>query len=261
MSLPIRQGALFPSEQPPSKKFGKHCATIKYRASLAPLFISHAYRQESWNEWANGETTLVGLKGKVGRFNIDMHQREQEETVRKPNSEQTKTIRRKAFCFAEIDCDGVDLRVVSAVFQEPEKQDAMPENIDAELDEDTLPAKDYSFDAELHPWIDLDDYVDAIYTIPDQTPRARVIPFIVCPRFTYTRQADPRKELEQDGEDSSNVPTSVASNRPRSKFGVEPSHTCLMGSAIGKKTQCYFLTVFYLTSTCFRYHDGSDFVS
>ncbi|KAK4703534.1 hypothetical protein P7C70_g2687, partial [Phenoliferia sp. Uapishka_3] len=234
MSLPIRQGKLFPSAQPPSKKFGKHCATIKYRFSLAPLFIAHTYRQELMADWENGETTMVGLKGKIGRFNVDLHQREQEQVVQKPNSKETKVVLRKSFYQAEVDLDGVDLRVLSACFKEPEKEYFSPE--DAEEDEDVLPANDdYSVAEEDFEWIDLDDYVDAAYTIPDRNPRLRVIPFTVCPRFTYYRQTDttakdPSKSSTETPSGDNDTST-AALKQSRSKFGHEPSHTCLMGCA------------------------------
>ena len=229
MSIPIRQGKLFPSALPPAKKFGKHCATIKYRFSLAPLFISHTYRQDSWAEWARGETTVVGLKGKIARFNVDLHQREQEETVKKLESTVTKTISRKVFYSAEVDCEGVDLRVISALFKEPEKQSVAPE--DSELDEDEGPTPSSSrqkftlADEDLE-WIDMDDFVDAIYTIPDDNPSLRVFPFINCPRFTYYRKIDAEKKDDSVENDGSEV-------LAKTKFGIEPSHTCLMGCAKG----------------------------
>lgn len=232
MSLPIRQGKLFPSAQPSTKKFGKHCATIKYRFSLAPLFISHSYKQESWSDWANGETTVVALKGKIGRFNVDIHQREQEEVVRRSNSNQTRTIMRKIFCQAEVDCDGVDLRVISATFKEPEKSVIIPED-DESLDQHARPSKrDHSVADEDLEWIDLDDFVDAVYTIPDQNPQIQVLPFIKCPRFTYYRQIDVVAKGGAEGPETILV--------PKSKFGTEASHTCLMGCATGSSFASYF---------------------
>lgn len=230
MSLPIRQGQLFPSAQPPSKKFGKHCATIKYRFSLAPLFIAHTYRQESWAEWNSGETTVVGLKGKIGRFNVDLHQREQEEVVQNADSTETKKVLHKAFYQAEVDLDGVDLRVLTAVFKEPEKQVIVPDEVD-EADETVPPPKqNYEVKDEDLEWIDLDDYVDAAYTFPDRNPSLRVLPFTVCPRFTYYRQTDTTPKEDLSGSEDSEQDLEHGG---KSKFGHEPSHTCLMGCATG----------------------------
>ena len=241
MSIPIRQGKLFPSAQAPSKKFGKHCATIKYRFSLAPLFISHTYKQETWAEWTKGETTVLGVKGKIGRFNVDLHQREQEETVLHPDTGVKKTIHRKAFYMAEVDCDGVDLRAITACFQEPEKSVVVPEDVDEEGDEPELPSMhDYTVADEDLDWVDMDDFNDAVYTIPDRNPQLRVLPFIVCPRFTYYRQIDvagkpTAEENEEDEEGGQTAEESTtAAPKAKTKFGNEPSHTCLMGTATGE---------------------------
>ena len=43
MSLPIRQGKLFPNSPPPSKKFGKSLATIKVRPRRVRLARSLAF--------------------------------------------------------------------------------------------------------------------------------------------------------------------------------------------------------------------------
>lgn len=241
MSLPIRQGKLFPSALPPTKKFGKHCATIKYRFSLAPLFLSHTYKQESWEEWANGQTSLLGVKGKVARFRVDLHQREQEDVIRRPNSTESKTILHKAFSRAYVDCEGVDLRVISAIFQEPEKRETIPTNLDIDFDDIPLPRKNHSIADDELDWVDLDDFVDAVYTIPDRNPQLQVLPFLVCPRFTYRRQTDGKGAAfgqNEPSEDDAGIPQVSG---PKSKFGKEPSHTCLMGSAEGKQSLVCFL--------------------
>ncbi|CEQ42515.1 SPOSA6832_04335, partial [Sporobolomyces salmonicolor] len=234
MSLPIRQGKLFPSAQAPSKKFGKHCATIKYRFSLAPLFISHTYRQESWAEWARGETTVLGLKGKIGRFNVDLHQREQEMVIRRPEASESKIVKHKAFYMAEVDLDSVDLRTIVAKFKEPEKAHVAP--ADAEMDEDAGPPPTDDFGVvgdEDVDWINLNDFNDSAYTIGDRHPRISILPLMVCPRFTYYRHVDslPVREDDDDGSNDGEAPT--PSERPKTKFGTELSHTCLMGCATG----------------------------
>ena len=247
MSLPIRQGKLFPSAQAPSKKFGKHCATIKYRFSLAPLFIAHTYKQESAEEWQDGVTTVLGLKGKIGRFNVDLHQREQEEIIHKPDSAEMKKVIHKAFYMCEVDLDGVDLRAITATFDEPEKQ-AVVHNL-PELDHDhqdegargraratPLTAEE---EMEQQEWRDLDDFSDLTYAVWDRQPELRVMPFVVCPRFTYFRNADasnkPASDKDDDPhsvvDDNGDEPEMTVLDPPKTKFGKEPSHTCLMGCA------------------------------
>ncbi|GAA6011720.1 hypothetical protein JCM10207_004222 [Rhodosporidiobolus poonsookiae] len=232
MSLPIRQGKLFPSAQAPSKKFGKHCATIKYRFSLAPLFISHTYRQENWAEWARGETTVLGLKGKIGRFNVDLHQREQEMSIRRPEMSESKTVKHKAFYMAEIDLDAVDLRTITACFKEPEKAYVAP--VDAEAEEGAAPQPDfdkYSASEDDRDWINLNDFNDASYTMPDRQPHLRVLPLMSCPRFTYYRHTGNVPVKETDTDDASDLDHLMPHERAKTKFGKEETHTCLMGHA------------------------------
>ncbi|GAA5830097.1 hypothetical protein JCM11251_006874 [Rhodosporidiobolus azoricus] len=229
MSLPIRQGRLFPSAQAPSKKFGKHCATIKYRFSLAPLFIAHTYRQADWKDWGRGETTVLGLKGKIGRFNVDLHQREQEMSIRRPEMSESKTVKHKAFYMAEIDMDSVDLRTITALFQEPEKAYAAPVDVDPEEASTPGPSFDsFHVSDEDVEWINLNDFNDADYTMADRRPQLRLLPLMTCPRFTYYRHTDAAPAHEDDDRSSDHFDL-MARERGKTKFGHEPSHTCLMG--------------------------------
>ncbi|BGP20274.1 Protein SABRE [Rhodosporidiobolus nylandii] len=232
LSLPIRQGKLFPSAQAPSKKFGKHCATIKYRFSLAPLFISHTYRQENWAEWARGETTVLGLKGKIGRFNVDLHQREQEMSIRRPEMSESKLVKHKAFYMAEIDLDTVDLRTITACFKEPEKAYVAP--LDAQAEEETAPrpkAESFGVANEDADWINMNDFNDAVYTMPDRQPQLGLLPLMTCPRFTYYRHTDAAPVNEADNDTASDFAGLSARETGKTKFGTELTHTCLMGHA------------------------------
>lgn len=238
LSLPIRQGRSFPSAKSPSKKFSKHCGTIKYRFSLSPLFISHTYRQESWSEWSKGETSFIGIKGKIGRFNVDLHQREEEEIIRRSNSTHIKKIVQKVFYQAEIDLDGVDLRVMSAVLSEPGKQQVALHHIGSNEidDEDSTPeiSQNTTVSDEDLEWIDIDDIKDAIYTLTDDNPRIKIVPFISCPRFTYYRHSDTRSNVPDSKQNEATIrlnPT-LTENR-KTKFGNEHTHTCTCGMAAG----------------------------
>jgi len=240
MSLPVRQGRLFPSVQAPSPKFGRHTATIKYRFSLAPLFISHTYRQETWADWERGETTVLGMKGKIGRFNVDLHQRTQEMVIRRPEMSESKTVKHKAFYMAEIDLDGLDLRTITAIFSEPLKADVAPADANAD-DEASTPIPSYDDDYTVRPedreWVNLNDFHDSMYTMPvddgHDEPRLRIMPFMVCPRFTYYRHKDSAPTKDGDDESADGLEASTPPEKPKTKFGSEFSHTCLMGRATG----------------------------
>ncbi|GAA5901240.1 uncharacterized protein JCM6883_000150 [Sporobolomyces salmoneus] len=239
MSLPIRHGPVFPSTGAPSKKFGKHCATIKYRFSIAPLYISHTYAQESWSEWRRGETSAVGLKAKIGRFNVDLHQREQETVTRRDSETEPKIVRHKAFYMAEVDLDSVDLRVITALFQEDEKASIpIPDEEQDESNVEPPPVETFEGTPQDAEWYDNNDFHDSGHVFQDVDPKIRVFPFLVSPRFTYFRHVE-----AAPAQDSGDQPTTATSPRshqhehqngpvkPTTKFGTEASHVCLMGRA------------------------------
>jgi RNA pol II promoter Fmp27 protein domain/Domain of unknown function (DUF2405) len=239
LSLPIRHGPLFPSATPPSKKFGRHCATLKYRFSIAPFFVAHTYCQEDFAEWRKGEAWVIGIKCKIGRFHIDMHQRAQEEVTRRSGMDISKRALHKRFYQAEVDCAEVDLRVVSARFSEPERRFVVPERegddhkgVDVPLQEE----EPIGPDAELD-WIDHDDYVDMTSTFRDVDPVVRVLPVLSSPRFTYYRQPS-NGERPRNADDDVSSPlepdASASGVAPIiTKFGSENTHTCLIGQATG----------------------------
>ncbi|GAA99613.1 uncharacterized protein L969DRAFT_94065 [Mixia osmundae IAM 14324] len=251
MSLPIRQGKLFPTAAEPSKKFGKHCATIKYRFSFAPIFIAHTYRQEPWAEWSKGQTTILGVKGKIGRFNADLHQREQEEKVWREDLQETRTALHKAFFQAEVDCSDVDLRAISARFDDPLKQGIVPEDASEDLEDVFKQDAGQGVDGKDRIWLDLDDFEDVNYALPpDSAPGVRLLRTLACPRLTYYRkppnaeQTQPKnKQHSELTADKSRTSQDTASESEdsddrghtlaTSKFGSEPSHKCLVGRADG----------------------------
>lgn len=228
MSLPVRHGRLFPTVQPPSKKFGKHTATIKYRIQLAPVYIAHTYKQETWQDWRDGMTTVLGLKGRIGAFNVDLHQREQEERTW---SEPLKTTRKrlhKAFNRAEIDCKEIDARVIAARFRDDRKAeiDTGVEHEDTDM-ADLLGLGEDIPDEDL-PWIDLDDFRDLGVHFCDQYPQMRITPCFRSPRLTYSRFSQANVFSQSPEEDA------IDGGPKPSKFGSEPTHTCLMDKSAGE---------------------------
>ena len=78
MSLPIRQGSLWPGIEKSSKKFGRHLATIKYSLLLAPLFLSHIYKHKDAEDYSEDVVSATGLKMRLDSFMLDVHQRREE---------------------------------------------------------------------------------------------------------------------------------------------------------------------------------------
>lgn len=210
MSLPVRQGALWPGPEKTNKKFGRHLATIKYKLCLSPLFISHIYKHADKDEDGNDVVAATGLKAKLDSFLLDIHQR-REETLLNPRSTGMKINQ------AECDFHSADIRAVSAIIggvtmedlvkQAHEPPQNLGENIRVagDMSQFTIPDGDTS-------WIDMDDFVELDWVLPsDKTPVTKIMPLAFTPRFTYFRQTD-------HSDDSWNP----------SPFGHEPSHTCIM---------------------------------
>lgn len=265
LSLPIRQGTLFPSSQSPSKKFGRHVATIKYRFSISPLFIAHTYKYENASDWVNGQSNVLGFKAKISSFNVDMHTRAVETTIRSPAMKQPQKIIRKAFYRAEIDCQNVDIRAISAVFESMRKAAyAADLGMSTDVDEaETISVlnegrdKDDYFVDTSDPtrrassvgregyndkdseWIDLDDYYDILFWPQHnlgEHPHVKVLDVVSCPRISYLRRPSSvtHSTLSHSGGsvNTSDLEDSI-DGQPieKTKFGEEGTHTCLIGKA------------------------------
>jgi hypothetical protein len=243
MSLPVRQGRLFPTAQEPSKKFGRHVATIKYRFDFNPIFLCHTYRQEDWQEWSKGVTSVLGLKGRIDMLEIDLHQRIEEFHLRRPEFREPKTVFHKKFYLAQVHCTQVDLRAMVATFKDSEKADVPIEEesvSDAHVAEDTPASMSHSQLA----WVDYEDFVDLGPRLKDPIPSVQIFEVMTCPVITYYRQ--PTEEtvegLQGTGDDHEQVADLAQRAQQadkqsvkRSKFGWEGSHSCLVsGEEFGK---------------------------
>ncbi|KAG8925646.1 hypothetical protein FRC01_009884 [Tulasnella sp. 417] len=221
LNLPIRQGKLFPDARPPSPKFGRHIATIKYRISFAPLFISHMYKQDAVEQWREGETGFVGVKAMVKSLRADLHQREQEIVVLDKFSGLPKTTTHKPFAAAEVVIEAMELRAVYAIFADPRKS-LVPLFQSGSLGtghasyvfpEDRCEVKGRSI------WVDLEDFNETDWTPFDDAPRIWMFRAATCPQFTFFRTIPSQ--------------TNVISERldgviEKSKFGDEDTHICSM---------------------------------
>ena len=221
MSLPVRQGKLFPGVEKSSKKFGRHLATIKYSLLLSPLFISHIYKHKDAEDYSADTVGATGLKLRIDSFMLDLHQRREEfSTQGKGRLRQTKTSAMR-INQAQLDFISADMRAVSASIA-----GTSPDDIKRATDEDlaalqdqtsaspdtarfTIPDLDYL-------WIDMDDFVELDWILPAEThPETKIMPLAFAPRFTYFRQTDLRGAVSGDPGMSS-------------PFGDEPTHYCIM---------------------------------
>jgi hypothetical protein len=211
LSLPIRQGTYYP-RRVISPKLGRHLATLKYRIAVSRLFLTHVYIEDARDTWADGVTPFIGIKAMIENFHADMHQREQETVVSLPGlATGSKITRSKPFYAAEVVLKGLDLRAMTATFDEPIKKSVpitatgQPSNYRSRLKHHRA--------EQSTAWVDVDDFVELDWR-PTVVPSVHLFPLVSCPRFTYFKRTP----------NASQDPTS------RSKFGSEDSHVCLLGT-------------------------------
>jgi len=218
MSLPIRQGRLWPGIEKSSKKFGRHLATIKYNLLLAPLFLSHIYKHKEAEDYSEDIVSATGLKIRLDSFMLDMHQRREEfNTQDKGLKTPGKTSGMKIHQ-AQLDLLSADIRAVSASIAgiTPGEQKVSAVSLVSQreatvtnLSNFTIPDNDFS-------WIDMDDFVELDWVLPSEgNPETKIMPLAFAPRFTYFRQCDHGDNISGDPDRAS-------------PFGNEPTHYCVM---------------------------------
>lgn len=231
MSLPIRQGSLFPFSPPPSKKFGRSLATIKYRFDIHDLHIAHLYPQYSQKEWLNGIETAVGLKGHIARFQADIHQREQFQIKKHLKLGTTQLVKHKAIYAAETIFFDTEVVAVRAVFDTPVKQSLETEEDnagEASFNSRGVNAKDLPDHAA--KWFNIDDYVDTDVRPLDDNPLVEFYTVLTAPLCRYSRYI-PALMVSSRVIDNLKAGKFDATESFASKFGREPSHRCLLGEA------------------------------
>ncbi|KAJ9627763.1 Protein SABRE [Taxawa tesnikishii (nom. ined.)] len=221
MSLPVRQGPLWASQEKSSKKFGRHLATIKYNLLLSPLFISHIYKHKEAEDYQSDVVSATGLKMKLDSFMLDLHQRRETfETQPHAGAGKPKKTSGMRINQSQLDFINADIRAVSSTITGTNSKD-----VDNATEEDlasyqessskvdmarfTIPDNDFS-------WIDMDDFVELDWILPaESNPETKILPLGTAPRFTYFRQTDHGDSVHGDKTRSS-------------PFGDEPTHYCVM---------------------------------
>lgn len=219
LSLPIRQGRLFPGREMNSKKFGRHLATVKYNLLLAPLFLSHIYKHKN-HESTSPENGVsgTGLKVRFDSFMLDLHQRREQFSTRdmgRKTKARTTGIKIHA---AQLDLVSADVRAVSATMES--MVDSVKESGISALifdhDDDTPDHSKFTIPDNDHSWIDMDDFVELDWPSPaERNPDVKILPLAYAPRLTYFRQTDIGGIISGDPDRTS-------------PFGQEPTHFCIM---------------------------------
>lgn len=223
MSLPIRQGSLWPGREKNSKKFGRHLGTIKYNLLLAPLFLSHMYKHKDAENYSENDVSATGIKVRFDSFMLDIHQRREEFNTRGVDVKTAKVNSRTTgmkIHAAQLDLLSADVRAVSASIRgtttEAVKRNSLStlfaqQDLDdaADLSHFTIPDRDFS-------WIDMDDFVELDWILPSEpNPDTKILPLAYSPRVTYFRQTDIGGTIDGDPDRTS-------------PFGNEPTHFCIM---------------------------------
>ena len=234
MSLPIRQGKLFPGIEKSSKKFSRHLATIKYNLLLSPLFIAHIYKHKDVEDYSEDLVSATGLKLRLDSFMLDLHQRREEFAAQgKGRAKQMKTSGMR-INQAQLDFLSADIRAVSASIAGTTAEDvkrATAEDLvayqqgvpSADISRFTIPDNDFT-------WIDMDDFVEMDWILPSETnPETKILPLAFAPHFTYFRQTDHQG-------------ASTVNHSKSSPFGDEPTHFCVMSQDNDpRKVQCQLI--------------------
>lgn len=219
MSLPVRQGALFPGITKTSKKFNRHLATVKYKLLLAPLFVAHIYKHKDREDYAENAVTATGLKVRLDSFKLDVHQRrEQIKMQARGRSKQTKTSTMR-MNQALIDLQSADFRAVSASIEGTSAEDVAKNRDDIiSTFQQPVPSVDlsrFTIPDQNLDWIDMDDFVEPDWILPQESnPKTQILPLAFTPRLTYFRQTD----HGDIGSEETGFST----------FGYEPTHDCVM---------------------------------
>ncbi|QSZ37132.1 hypothetical protein DSL72_009225 [Monilinia vaccinii-corymbosi] len=234
MSLPIRQGGLWPGIEKSSKKFGRHLATIKYNLLLAPLFLSHIYKHKDAEDYSEDVVSATGLKMRLDSFMLDMHQRREEfNTQDKGRNTQTKTSAIKLHR-AQLDLLSADIRAVSASIAGTTPEDlkkASAPTLVSQLERGQKDLSHFDIPDNDFTWIDMDDFVELDWILPaEANPETKIMPLAYAPRFTYFRQTDHGDNIAGDPERTS-------------PFGNEPTHFCIMSKDDDpRRVQCQLIT-------------------
>ncbi|KAL2134036.1 hypothetical protein VTI74DRAFT_1147 [Chaetomium olivicolor] len=233
LSLPIRQGSLWPGREKNSKKFGRHLGTIKYNLLLAPLFISHIYKHKDAEDYSENAVSATGIKVRLDSFMLDLHQRREEFNTRdRGRKTQTRTSGMKIHA-GQLDLVSADIRAISASIRGT-TADAMmryslstfitdQEGDGTDLSRFTIPDNDLT-------WIDMDDFVELDWILPTEpNPDTKILPLAFCPRITYFRQTDINGIIDGDPDRTS-------------PFGQEPTHFCIMSQDDDpRRVQCQLI--------------------
>ncbi|KAG0666981.1 hypothetical protein C6P45_000153 [Maudiozyma exigua] len=215
-SGPIRQGPLFSDLVQNKTKFTRSLFSFKYQLHLEPLTISHIYRHFTPRDVAakDEKTTFTGIKARINSLKIDLHQKRIKLIHTNEKLNKSKPVWKFRMFTGEIDCTDVDLRAISAIFDQTDLKQAISKSATTEnpIDEEAF---------KNNEWFNLEDYLDLDQLSLKSTLPTKfdAIPVLYSPKISYFRK------LNDDG-----YPVGFP-------FGGETSHDCMIGKNHPEKTQ------------------------
>lgn len=223
MSYPLRNGSLFPRSDPrPTKKFGKHMSTMKYKVMIHPMVAGYVYKDDGAvdGESIHGSGDFVGLKAVVGAFNIDIHQRREMTSIESHKLDQKRLKANWPMHEAEVHLKNIDLRALRASFKDeesmPPTEPAVTISESSDTDPDLMEGldRDRVQDTEPSDWVDVDDFVELYHgVLVEPPPTVHVLPFVFSPCLYYIKQNN-RAESE------------------KYRY-LRDTHQCILGTAAG----------------------------
>ena len=228
MSIPLRQGGLFPSVERMPKKFIRHLVTLKYQLDLSPLYLAHTYRHKDSTDYAKRTTTITGIKARLDRLTLDLHQRKEEKVIILKELQTKRRAMHMGINKTRVDFESTDLRALAATIQDMSPQELYelsrsrdaPEEIEGWGTKTIELVNDDDLD-----WIDKDDFIEVDVLLAKTEPVGRIWPLAYGSRFTYYRSTDTTSNTLR--------PKYRGADSITYQFGSEDSHHCLMDALEG----------------------------
>lgn len=180
-NFPVRRGKLF-SQFNMSPKFGDHLYTISYVADVSPLFITHMHHQIDAEKIMKksylSEVEFSGLKAKVSKFSMDLHQRKEVLTEYQKELDIRKKVTKMVFLEGDVTLENIDVRTIEGKLT---RLNYIEEREDAQ----------YHISDNDMTWLDLSDFQDAFFiNVDSYLPHVTINPLLFAPKFYYKKQVN-----------------------------------------------------------------------
>ncbi|ORX58791.1 hypothetical protein DM01DRAFT_287795 [Hesseltinella vesiculosa] len=146
---------------------GQYIQSLKYKIDVAPMSFAYFCRAT--------DDAMVGLKPRVARFTLDIHQRRK--AAKDPELARVKSS--WPLHHVEIQLEQMDMRVLHNVATSPASSSSAS----------TTPVSDPQWPP--FPWMDPDDWVDLDHRYPVKPQLVYALPFASSPFVAYNKQLDP----------------------------------------------------------------------